>query len=93
MNPGSWFSKKDKKGIIKIVVVHSHSGGKKTFDHLAKHWNDYGSTKLVITHQRDFTLDSLVKASPDIIICSDPAGAPFVNERSLTPLHILICQH
>lgn len=59
---------------IKIVVVHSHSGGKKMWDHLSKHWEEYGTRKLIIAQQKDFNLESLVKANPDIVICSDPAG-------------------
>lgn len=59
---------------IKIVVVHSHSGGKKMWDHLSRHWDEYGARKLIIVQQKDFSLESLVKANPDIVICSDPAG-------------------
>lgn len=59
---------------IKIVVVHSHSGGKKMWEHLSRHWEEYGTRKLTIVQQKEFTLDSLVKANPDIVICSDPAG-------------------
>lgn len=74
----SWFGKqKQSQRTLKVVVVHSHSGGKKMWDHLGRHYGEYGTTRLSIVHQRDFTLDSLTKERPDVIVASDPAGAPY----------------
>eukprot|EP00727_Mastigamoeba_balamuthi_P008031 m51a1_g3849 hypothetical protein (340) ;mRNA; f:380688-382534 len=75
----SWFfgSKKREHRPIKAVIVHSHSGGKRVWDYLGRHWNEFGAARLLIAHQREFTLESLIKAAPDVIVCSDPAGAPY----------------
>ena len=89
---------------MKVVVVHSHTGGKKMWDFLENSWQECGTVRLVLSHQRfatthhhhhhhhhhqgpcrgshhwvcvsnrEFTLDTLTSANPDVIICSDPAG-------------------
>ncbi|KAH3756940.1 hypothetical protein Pelo_11249 [Pelomyxa schiedti] len=62
---------------IKVVVVRSHTGSKKCWDHLRTHSRDFGDRPLTITYQKEFTLETLIRANPDVIVCSDPAGAPY----------------
>lgn len=38
--------------VVKVVVVHSHTGGKKMWEFLEKNWQECGSVKLALSHQR-----------------------------------------
>lgn len=50
---------KEKKGVprevVKVVVVHSHTGGKKMWEFLEKNWQECGSVRLALSHQRFVT--------------------------------------
>ena len=47
---------KEKRGLprelVKVVVVHSHTGGKKMWEFLEKNWQECGTVKLALSHQR-----------------------------------------
>ena len=47
---------REKRGVprelVKVVVVHSHTGGKKMWEFLEKNWQECGSVKLALSHQR-----------------------------------------
>lgn len=62
---------------INVVILHGHSASRRTWDYLGKNWAKFGPVKLNVSHQRAFTLESLIAANTDIAVCSDPAGAPY----------------
>jgi hypothetical protein len=65
------------RSVIKIVILQSHTGGNDMWNHLHKHWHKYGGIQLIVTYQPNVTLDSLLHEDPDILVCSDPSGAPY----------------
>ena len=48
-------SKESLRKSVKVVIVHSHTGGKKMWDFLEKNWEEFGPIKLVFFHQKFVT--------------------------------------
>lgn len=63
--------------VVRVLTVHGHSGGKKMWSYLAKHWTDHGSVAIDVTSVNTFDLELLQRENPDVIVCSDIAGAPY----------------
>ena len=63
--------------VVRVLAVHGHSGGRKMWSHLAKHWTDHGSVAIEVVSVDTFDLELLQRENPDIVVCSDIAGAPY----------------
>lgn len=63
---------------IKLLLLHSHSGGMKCWYYLQRNSLLYGNYTFIIydMEKYHFTFDDLMDIMPDIIICSDTAGSP-----------------
>ena len=57
------------------------------WSYLAKHWTDHGSVAIDVVSTNTFDLELLQRENPDIIVCSDIAGAPY--QLSTTELESL----
>ncbi|KAL7722207.1 Uncharacterized protein QTN25_000959 [Entamoeba marina] len=62
---------------VVVLVLRSHSGGNKMWEHLKSNWKDYGNIELNISVKHAFDAELLDSISPDVIICGDTAGAPY----------------
>ncbi|ELP93393.1 hypothetical protein EIN_058380 [Entamoeba invadens IP1] len=63
---------------IKVLILRSHIGGKKAWSDMAERANTLGHFSLSMEYLMDstFTYSDLVRIMPDVIVCSDTAGAP-----------------
>lgn len=73
--------------VVRVLTVHGHSGGKKMWSYLAKHWTDHGSVAIDVVSTNTVDLELLRRENPDVIVCSDIAGAPY--QLSATELESL----
>ena len=63
--------------VIRILVLHGHTGGKRMWDYFAKNWPAHGPVQIEVTRTKNFDIELLQRVNPDIIVCSDIAGSPY----------------
>ncbi|EDR22564.1 hypothetical protein EDI_043420 [Entamoeba dispar SAW760] len=63
--------------IINVMVIHSHSGGYRTWDYISQHWKEFGNIQINISFKKNITKEILESESPDILVFGDCAGAPY----------------
>ena len=73
--------------VIRILVLHGHTGGKRMWDYFATNWPAHGSVQIEVTRTKNFDIELLQRENPDIIICSDIAGSPY--QLSLSELNAI----
>ena len=79
---------------IKILVLHSHSGGYPTWDYLEKNWKLFGNIKITIHSKRSVSNELLQTEDPDIIILGDCAGTPYqFKQHEFQELDTYLKQH
>ncbi|EDS89426.1 hypothetical protein EHI8A_021050 [Entamoeba histolytica HM-1:IMSS-B] len=54
--------------IINVMVIHSHSGGYRTWDYISQHWKEFGNIQINMSFKNE---------NPDILVFGDCAGAPY----------------
>ncbi|GAB1223060.1 hypothetical protein ENUP19_0128G0037 [Entamoeba nuttalli] len=79
--------------IINVMVIHSHSGGYRTWDYISQHWKEFGNIQINMSFKkfvfisillnnkrlnvRNITKEILESENPDILVFGDCAGAPY----------------
>ncbi|ELP93601.1 hypothetical protein EIN_063460 [Entamoeba invadens IP1] len=62
---------------VNVLVIHSHSGGYRTWDYISENWRTFGRVRVKMTFKKFVTKDILESCNPDVLVLGDCAGAPY----------------